>query len=109
MFFGICKPSLDIRYVTISDGLSSSPASAIDVAIKKVLGCIRSAINSGYGDGLTFFLSSFSNPSHTSMTFGGGLGLMNEIPLSTAVVDPFVVVVFGTYLSMGIDKNWRVQ
>nr|GMD95931.1 kelch domain-containing protein 4 [Ipomoea batatas] len=95
MFFGICKPSLDIRYVTISDGLSSSPASAIDVAIKKVLGCIRSAINSGYGDGLTFFLSSFSNPSHTSMTFGGGLGLMNEIPLLTAVVDPFVVVVFG--------------
>nr|GLL35382.1 seed lectin-like [Ipomoea trifida] len=171
MFSGIHKPSLDIRYVTISDGLSSSPTSAIDVEIKKILGCVfsdaqipnhrnrkqncnvqhlsccslryffpgsiscfisfnnrhkkhlnhsngpfyhhnpaqtalsshaallrnPSAINSDYGDGLDFFLASFSNPSDTSMTFGGRLGLMNETPLLTAVVDPFIVVVFGTY------------
>nr|GMC93910.1 hypothetical protein Iba_chr05bCG6920 [Ipomoea batatas] len=38
MFSGIRKPSLDIRYVTISDGLSSSPTSAIDVEIKKEIG-----------------------------------------------------------------------
>nr|GMD98134.1 uncharacterized protein LOC109160869 [Ipomoea batatas] len=99
MFSGIHKPSLDIRYVTISDGLSSSPTSAIDVEIKK------SAINSDYGDGLAFFLASFSNPSDTSMTFGGRLGLMNETPLLTAVVDPFVAVVFSTYSSMEIDNK----
>nr|GMD34219.1 seed lectin-like [Ipomoea batatas] len=99
MFSGIHKPSLDIRYVTISDGLSSSPTSAIDVEINK------SAINSDYGDGLAFFLASFSNPSDTSMTFGGRLGLMNETPLLTAVVDPFVAVVFGTYSSVEIDNK----
>nr|GLL26975.1 seed lectin-like [Ipomoea trifida] len=120
MFSGIRKPSLDIRYVTISDGFSSSPTSAIDVEryqgaediylrLKGHFGCDRicaqSAINSDYGDGLAFFLASFSNPSDTSMTFGGRLGLMNETPLLTAIVDPFVAVVFGTYSSMEIDNK----
>nr|GLL28597.1 seed lectin-like [Ipomoea trifida] len=63
---------------------------------------------SDYGDGLTFFLAGFSNPSDTSMTSGGGLGLMNENPLLTAV-DPFVAVVFDTYSSLERRPQTKVS
>ncbi|XP_019168936.1 PREDICTED: seed lectin-like [Ipomoea nil] len=57
---------------------------------------INSDGNSSYGNGLAFFLADFSNPSDTSMTYGGGLGLMNEaLPVVSA--DRFVAVVFRTF------------
>ncbi|XP_031132027.1 L-type lectin-domain containing receptor kinase IX.1-like [Ipomoea triloba] len=51
--------------------------------------------SSRYASGLAFFLANVSTPSNTTLTGGGGIGLMDR-HLTTSQ-DPFVAVVFDTF------------